>query len=523
MCFHRDGDDMGNDRVLADKVLAFIRTLEITSGDHLGEQVTILPYQERFIRGTFRPGVQTAALSIARGNGKSSLVSWLALAVLRDDGPLFERNSVVVVAASSFEQGKDIHKAVVAGLPERDNKRRWSVWDSNRLRIKCKRTGAELRVLSFSPGSAHGIMGAKLLLADEVAQWPRTQRDRMWTALETTLGKTPGSRLIACSTKPESKENPLSKMLDGQADYALEFKSRAGKGWHTDSAIRTANPGLDHFPALRAAIERDRRIARQDPQKQAVFRAYRLNQGTAESEVRDVVLSAHDYEGLEEDAVDVGDEYILSLDLSGGHAQNGVAAIALHPDADGRHHVDAFACWPSSVKIAERSKRDGVDYNAMLADDLIQFNGTVAVDQVIAEAMARWGRPLAVVSDFYRISECRHVLEGHGYFEDDETIILRRMGWGDGSEDLRAFRRMVAEGSLAIRKSLLLRSSFAAARTIGDISGNEKLAKLTERGGRGVDDAAAAVLIGCAEVHRRGMGGAVDSEVYLEDVPAYGY
>ena len=515
---------MGNEKDLAGRILTFIRTLTVTSGDHLDELVTVLPYQERFVRGTFRPGVQTAALSISRGNGKTSLVSFLAFSVLSPDGPLHEKNAAVIVAAANFEQGAAIHKSAVDQIPDADDRNVWSIWDSNRLRIRHKASGAELRVLSFSPGASHGLMGAKLILCDEVAQWPRTQRDKMFNALETSLGKTPGGRLIAISTRPESKENPFTKMLDGQADYGLEFKSRAGRGWHKDSAIRTANPALDHFPALRAAIERDRRIARQDPQKQAVFRAYRLNQGTAEGEVRDVVLSAHDYEGLEADAVDVGDEYILSLDLSGGHAQNGVAAIALHPDADGRHHVDAFACWPSSVKIAERSKRDGVDYGAMQAgDDLMQFNGTVSVDQVIAEAMERWGRPVAVVSDFYRISECRNVLEGHGYFEDDETIILRRMGWGDGSEDLRAFRRMVAEGSIRIRRSLLLRSSFAAARTIGDSSGNEKLAKLTERGGRGVDDAAAAVLIGCAEVHRRGMGGAVDSEVYLEDVPAYGY
>ena len=134
-------------------------------------------------------------------------------------------------------------------------------------RIHHKPSGAELRVLTFSPGSAHGIMGATLLLADEVAQWPKSERDRMWTAMESTLGKSPGCRLIAISTKPSDRDNPMSKMLAGSADYALEFSSRAGRGWDKDSAIRTANPALSHFPALKQAIDREREQARHDPQK----------------------------------------------------------------------------------------------------------------------------------------------------------------------------------------------------------------------------------------------------------------
>ena len=514
--------DMKADTV--DRLLAFIKTLEITSGDHLGERVTVLPFQERFVRGCFRPGVQTAALSIARGNSKSTIVSWLALASLRPDGPLHHRNAVVIVVASSFEQGAVLFKAVRDQIPDGDNREQWSIWDSNRLRIRHKASGADLRVLTFSPGSAHGIMGATLLLADEVAQWPKGQRDRMWTALESTLGKSPGCRLIAISTRPADKDNPLSKLLDGQADFALEFKSRAGKGWYKESAIRQANPAIDHFPALKAAIDREVRIARTDPSKIGSFRAYRLNQGTDEGEARDVVLTAHDYGRVEDDDAPIGSDYVLALDLSGGHAQTGVAAVSVDSDRDGRHAVDAFALWPSVTKLKDRTARDGQDYAAWISDgDLVLVPGaTVSVDQVVAEAIARWGRPVCVVADYYRITECRHALEGYGFYEDDGTVVLRRMGWGDGAEDLRRFRRMIAERSLRIRKSRMLRSSFSVARTVSDQSGNEKLAKLTERGGRGVDDAAAAVLIGCAEVNRR-QTTPVEGGVYIEDVPAYGW
>ena len=183
------------------------------------------------------------------------------------------------------------------------------------------------------------------------------------------------------------------------------------------------------------------------------------------------------------------------------------AAVDLNPDASGQHHVDVFAAWPKSANLRERSEQDDVDYSAMVQqDDLIILPGpSVAVDQVMAEAIVRWGRPAYVVSDFFRITESRWVLDQLGYVEG-ETSIYRRMGWGDGSEDLRLFRRMVAEKALRFRRSLLLRQSFAAARTLADQSGNEKLAKETERTTRGKDDAVAALVIAAAEVQRADDG-----------------
>ena len=468
----------------------------ITSGEHLDAPVTVLPWQERFIRGCFQPKkrVQTAALSVARGNGKTTVVSWLAAAVLF--GPLHRRNAKVVVACASFEQGGTIHKAVCDLLPDRFNRERWSIWDSNRLRIRCKETGAELQVLSFSPGATHGIMGATLLLLDEVAQWPHTQRDKMFNALETTLGKSPGCKLIALGTRPSSKDNPFSKLIDGQADYVLEYRSRAAKQWYKPSAIKTANPSLAHFPSLAAAIHREAIQARSDVARLAAFRAYRLNQGTSEVELRSAVLTANTYAKLETDKQPpVGNAYILGLDLSGGHALTACAAVY----DDG--YVDGFACWPAAVDLKARGQRDQVDYAAMVrAGDLLLADGPVVnVETVLHEAFAKWGRPDAIVSDYYRLTELEHHADVLGYSKDAGNLILRRMGWGDGAEDLRLFRRACAAGQLRFRRCMVMRQSFAAARTVSDASGNEKLAKENERETRGKDDLAAAIVIAVAE------------------------
>ena len=80
------------------------------------------------------------------------------------------------------------------------------------------------------------------------------------------------------------------------------------------------------------------------------------------------------------------------------------------------------------------------------------------------------------------------------------------MGFKDGAEDVRLFRRACLEGKVAPGRSLLLRAALAEARTVADPAGNEKLAKGVEGGRRrrARDDAAAAAILAVAEGVRRG-------------------
>ena len=134
--------------------------------------------------------------------------------------------------------------------------------------------------------------------------------------------------------------------------------------------------------------------------------------------------------------------------------------------------------------------------------DLVLADGyTVPIEAVFDEMLERWGRPVAIVADFYRRPDLLDVAATYGYFEDD-NLIFRRMGPGDGGEDVRRFRRMAKDRFLAIRKAGLIRHAFGTARTVQDSSGNEKLAKETERGRAGCDDAATAIVLAAAQVDR---------------------
>ena len=72
------------------------------------------------------------------------------------------------------------------------------------------------------------------------------------------------------------------------------------------------------------------------------------------------------------------------------------------------------------------------------------------------------------------------------------------MGWKDGAEDVRLFRRWCLEGKVTPIPSLLLASAIGEARTVSDVAGNAKLAKGAEGGRRlrARDDAAAAGILG---------------------------
>ena len=67
-----------------EKVLAFLRTLPIVAGLKAGETLELLEFQEQFVRGVYgdlddlgRRRVRLAALSVARGNGKSAILAGL--------------------------------------------------------------------------------------------------------------------------------------------------------------------------------------------------------------------------------------------------------------------------------------------------------------------------------------------------------------------------------------------------------------------------------------------------------------
>ena len=297
-------------RTLPNRLTDYLSGLTVSQGRLAGQTFQVLPWQSRFVRGAFGPGVQSAALSVGRGNGKTALLSGIAAATL--DGPLAVPRGETVIVASSFEQARIAFEHVLAFMGGKlDDKRRWKVWDTaQQARIEDRKTGSRVRCIGSDPRRAHGLAPV-LVLADEPSQWPDTTGERMVAALCTAAGKQPQSRFVALGTRPADSQHWFGKMLNGGGDYAQCHAARPDDPKFQRRTWAKANPSLAAMPDLLAAIKREAEHARRDPSLLASFEALRLNAGTSDVEVS-ALLAASTWMGIEGEAgrgrgVHVGD------------------------------------------------------------------------------------------------------------------------------------------------------------------------------------------------------------------------
>ena len=188
---------------------------------------------------------------------------------------------------------------------------------------------------------------------------------------------------------------------------------------------------------------------------------------------------------------------VWGVDLGTSAAQS---AVAPYWPASGR--LECFAAFPREPNLGDRGQQDGVGQLYQLCarrGELIQCGGAaVDIPELLAAALERYGRPDRIVTDRWREPELRDALRRAGI--PRAALELRGMGYKDGAEDVRGFRRACADGRVIPCRSLLLRSAMGEARTVTDPAGNSKLAKSTQGGrrARARDDAAAAAVLGVA-------------------------
>ena len=463
-----------------------------------------LPWQARFLRGLSRPGVTTAALSVARSNGKS----WLAAKLARDYLLGRRRDSEAVVVASSYTQAKIIFRYTLAMVREAGHdptdRRAWWYRDSvTTALLRSRETGQAVRALGCDPKRAHGrVFG--LALMDEPAQWPRGSRDAMLAAIDTGAGKVVGSRIVALGTRPAG-DHWFADWLAGGADFVQCHAARRDDPPYWVKTIRKANPSFDHLPVLRADVLRQRDRAREDESARARYEALVLNLGV--SDVAETVLIDREaWERCETDSLPARTgPYVLGIDL--GQAGALTAAAAFWPKAN---RLEAFAAVGGIPDLRERGRRDNVAglYVSMARRRELLVHGGLRVPdygRFVGQVRAAWGDPAVIVGDRYKEAELRDALDAGGM--PPRPLVIRGQGWKDGGEDVRRFRRAVAQGRVRAPRSLLIRAALSEARTVSDVAANVKLAKGSEGGRRklGRDDVAAAAILAIAEADRRGI------------------
>lgn len=490
----------------AGSVIRWMEGLRVSQGSKTGDRFKVLDWQREFLEEALSPGVTQAALSVARGNGKTTLIAALASAFIA--GPLRQPRAEAPVVAASYSQARVAFEHVQAfcsGLlePSEDwrltNSLHWSL-------IEHKPSGARLRVLSSNPKKAHGLAPA-LVIADEPAQWDLGSGDRMYSALTTSIGKIPGARLIAIGTRPVGGDHWFARLLDSPmvGCVSRSYAAPVNVDVTDRDAWLAANPSLRFMPELRRAIATEAQQCTKNPSLLPAFSALRLNQGVHDSDTIRRLVNVQDWKAcLEKGPGERQGPCVWGVDLGGSAA---LSAVACYWPETGRLEVRA-ACGSDPDPMV-RGTRDGVGDLYLRAIK----QGKLRVDDGRIPNVRRllyWTlgdveeAPVAIVADRWRMAELQDAAMSIPELTFID-VVARGQGFKDGAEDVRRFqdavltRRIRPEG-----RHSLLEASIAEAVIVLDPSANAKLAKHQEGKKKATarDDLVAASILAVAHARR---------------------
>ena len=149
-------------------------------------------FQKQFLDRALADDVDTAVLSIPRGNGKSFLAAHILTRCLTPGDALFVSGAEYLQCAGSIEQARIVFRFVRADLEATGEYR--FLDSATRIGICHKPTNTRLRVLSSNGKTGMGIVGCPILVCDEAGSWETVGGQLMWDAITTAQGK-PGSKM----------------------------------------------------------------------------------------------------------------------------------------------------------------------------------------------------------------------------------------------------------------------------------------------------------------------------------------
>ena len=453
-------------------------------------------FQRRFLRGALAPGIDTAALSLPRGNGKSSLAGYLVTRILDPDDALFVEGTESVLCAASIEQARIVFRFARQAL---EPSGAYRFLDShNRIGITHKGTNTRLRVIGSNGKTAMGLVGCPWAICDEPGAWEVNGGTLLHDAIETAKGK-PGSPLKALyigTIAPAVAGWWPDMVADGSyGDVYVQALQGDPERWDEWPEIRRVNPLVNIDAKFRRKLLSERDKARADTRLKARFLSYRLNIPSGDE--ASMLLTVDDWQRVTARPVPPRDgKPIVGVDLGAGRAWS--AAVGVW--RNGR--VEAVAVAPGIPSLEVQEKRDRVPagvYRRLAEGGSLRVAEGLRVQppgDLWASIRSEWGRPEVLVCDRFRFGELQDVVNG--------TPVLPRVSrWSESSEDIRAVRKFAKDGPLACAESSrpLLTASLASTVVKADDAGNVRLVKQgTNNTGR--DDVGAALVLAAGALSR---------------------
>ena len=448
------------------------------------------PFQKRFVKAATSAGIDTAALSLPRGNGKSWLAARIIGRVLTPGDPLFRPGTESVLCAASIEQARIMFRFAREALEPTG---RYRFLDSHtRIGIVHVETNTRLRVIGSNGKTAMGLVGCPWVIADEPGAWETIGGQLVHDAIETAKGK-PGSplRVVYIGTLAPATSGWWHDLVaDGShgSTYVQALQGDPDK-WDQWPEIRRVNPLTAVSADFRRKLLEERDAARRDTRLKARFLSYRLNVPTGDEST--MLLTVDDFERMAARPVPPREgRPLVGVDLGGGRAWS--AAVACWKSG----RVEALACAPGVPSLDEQERRDRVPkgtYRALAAKGGLRIAEGLRVQppselwRAIREA---WGPADTVICDRFRINELADCVNG-------TPIVPRVSRWSEAAFDIRSLRKLAADGPLTVAESSrpLLAASLSVALVKNDDQGNTRLSKKGANNTARDDVAAGLVLV----------------------------
>jgi len=420
----------------AERVIAFIESLKLTTGKYAGQQFRLRDWQKVIVRRIYGGNqkhreVRQALITCGRKNGKTQIVAGLSATHLF--GPESEPRGEVYSAASDRNQASRIFRELEAMiLADPDLSARCNI---QRFAKKIEvlsgdGAGSTYEALSSDARKAHSL-NPSFVVCDELAQWPNRE---LYDNLVTGTGAREEPLVVVISTMSSDPHHVMTELVNyGQQilDGILEdpsfapfiFTTPADADIWDEENWYLANPALGDFRSL----EEMRKFAEQAariPSRESVFRNLYLNM-PVNSDKR--FISQNDWDGCERpiDPEDLrGRPCVGGLDLG---STTDLTSLVLYFPEDGGAVLPYF--WVPSERLDEREHSDHVPYRTWHKQGFLEAPAGRAVDKL---AVIRRIAEISSVFDIRGIAFDRWRLEDLQKLLSDEGIEIPIYPFGQG-------------------------------------------------------------------------------------------
>jgi len=365
----------------ADRVVYFIENhIKHIKGELGGQPFKLEPFQKTIVRDLFGwkyrdsklRRFRTAYICLPRKNGKSTLISAIALYMLLADN---EPSAECYIAAGDRQQAGIIFD-VASSMVRADNQlnKNLKVFKNSIIHEK---SNSAFKAISSEASSKFGY-NASFICMDEFF----VQKDSsLWDALTTSVGSRRQPLTIAITTAGYNRESICYKteeygrkvaeqIIDDSSFYYVKYACDLETDWTSDKALQIANPGLESGIVKLDYLKREQEKAIKLPSYENTFRMLHLNQWMSSAskwlsdqqwmECNKAPIHLEDYKGMTAYA---------GLDLA---SVRDISAFVLIIPEDERFTVIPF-CFAPKDNAFIRSRRDQVDYIGWEKEGLMEL------------------------------------------------------------------------------------------------------------------------------------------------------